>query len=51
MTPSRLLVAIGLVFATAHSSRADTGVIVLEPVGALAFFTRVGHAGFVLRLP
>jgi hypothetical protein len=26
-------------------SRADTGVIVLEPIGALGFFTRVGHAG------
>ena len=26
-------------------SRADIGVIVLEPIGALGFFTRVGHAG------
>ena len=36
---------IGFVLASASPSRADIGVIVLEPVGALGFFTRVGHAG------
>ena len=41
----RLLLAIGLVLAMANPSRADIGVIVLEPIGALGFFTRVGHAG------
>ena len=41
----RLLLAIGLVLAMATPSRADIGVIVLEPIGALGFFTRVGHAG------
>jgi hypothetical protein len=40
-----LLLAIGLVLAMANPSRADIGVIVLEPIGALGFFTRVGHAG------
>jgi hypothetical protein len=41
----RLLLAIGLVLAMANPSRADIGVIVLEPISALGFFTRVGHAG------
>ena len=41
----RLLLAIGFVLAMANPSRADIGVIVLEPIGALGFFTRVGHAG------
>jgi hypothetical protein len=31
--------------ATPVPSRADIGVIVLEPISALGFFTRVGHAG------
>lgn len=35
-------------FYRATPSRADMGVIVLEPVGALGFFTRVGHAGIYL---
>lgn len=39
-----LLVLI-VVLAAATPSRADIGVIVLEPVSALGFFTRVGHAG------
>ena len=42
---TRLLLTVGLVLATATQSRADVGVIVLEPVRALGFFTRVGHAG------
>lgn len=40
-----LFLVLGLVFATPGQSRADTGVIVLEPIRALGFFTRVGHAG------
>ncbi len=39
----RLLLVIGLVLASASPSRGDVGVIVLEPVDALGFFTRVGH--------
>jgi hypothetical protein len=31
------------VSAVVAASRADIGVIVLEPIGALGFFTRVGH--------
>ena len=42
---ARLLLVIGFVLAIATPSRADIGVIVLEPIGALGFFTRVGHAG------
>ena len=30
---------------TASATRAEIGVIVLEPISALGFFTRVGHAG------
>lgn len=37
--------AISLVFAAATPSLADIGVVVLEPVDALGFFTRVGHVG------
>jgi hypothetical protein len=33
------------VLATPTPGRADIGVIVLEPINALGFFTRVGHAG------
>lgn len=36
---------LGVLLATPASARADIGVIVLEPIGALGFFTRVGHAG------
>jgi hypothetical protein len=44
----RLLLVISVVLATASPVRADIGVIVLEPVSALGFFTRVGHAGTYL---
>jgi hypothetical protein len=40
-----LLLVISFVLAAASPSRADIGVIVLEPISALGFFTRVGHAG------
>jgi hypothetical protein len=40
-----VLLVLGFVLASPAPSRADTGVIVLEPIGALGFFTRVGHAG------
>ena len=43
-TPTLLLV-VGLVLVAASPSRGEVGAIVLEPVGALGFFTRVGHAG------
>lgn len=43
-TPTLLLV-VSLVLAAASPSRGEVGAIVLEPVGALGFFTRVGHAG------
>jgi hypothetical protein len=43
-TPTLLLVA-GLVLVAASPSRGEVGAIVLEPVDALGFFTRVGHAG------
>lgn len=34
--------------ANAVPSEADVGVIVLEPIGSLGFFARVGHAGTYL---
>ena len=40
-----VLLVLGFALATPTPSRADIGVIVLEPVGALGFFTRVGHTG------
>ncbi len=40
-----VLLVFSFVLATPTPSRADIGVIVLEPIGALGFFTRVGHAG------
>ncbi|MET0166602.1 MAG: hypothetical protein ABW318_16550 [Vicinamibacterales bacterium] len=40
-----VLLVLSVVLATPTTSRADIGVIVLEPIGALGFFTRVGHAG------
>jgi hypothetical protein len=40
-----VLLVLSFALATPTPSRADIGVIVLEPVGALGFFTRVGHAG------
>jgi hypothetical protein len=46
-TAVRFLV-IGFVLASGSPSHADIGVIVLEPIGALGFFTRVGHAGTYL---
>ena len=42
---TRLLLVISFVVATANPSGADIGVLVLEPISALGFFTRVGHAG------
>ena len=47
-SPFQLALALGLVLATGSAARADIGVIVLEPVSALGFFTRVGHAGTYL---
>jgi hypothetical protein len=43
-TPTLLLV-VSLVLVAASPGRGEVGVVVLEPVGALGFFTRVGHAG------
>jgi hypothetical protein len=40
-----VLLVLTFVLATPIRSRADIGIIVLEPIGALGFFTRVGHAG------
>lgn len=45
---NRLVLVIGLVLAVANPSRADVGVIVLEPIEALGFWTRVGHAATYL---
>jgi hypothetical protein len=44
----RALLVVGLGLATASAADADIGVIVHEPVSALGFFTRVGHAGTYL---
>jgi hypothetical protein len=44
----RALLVAGLVLATASAAGADIGVIVHEPVSALGFFTRVGHAATYL---
>ena len=43
-TPTLLLV-VSLVLVAASPSRGEVGAVVLEPFGALGFFTRVGHAG------
>jgi hypothetical protein len=43
-----LLLSVALVLATAGTALADIGVVVLEPVSALGFFTRVGHTGTYL---
>src|SRR5690349_519304 len=40
-----VLLAVSLMLGAASPSRGEVGVIVLEPVGALGFFTRVGHSG------
>ena len=40
-----VLFVLSFVLAIPTPSRADIGIIVLEPFGALGFFTRVGHAG------
>src|SRR4030095_4991522 len=40
-----VLLVLSFALAPPTPSRADIGVIVLEPIGALGFFTRVGHAG------
>ena len=42
---ARLLLVISFVLATANPSGADIGVLLLEPISAPGFFTRVGHAG------
>jgi hypothetical protein len=47
-TAPRLLLTVGLILATAGQCRADIGVIVLEPIGPLGFFTRSGHAATYL---
>lgn len=39
-----LLLVVGLILASVRPSHAEVGAIVLEPSGALGFFTRVGHA-------
>ena len=45
LNTAKCLLVISLVLVAASPSRGEVGVIVLEPVGALGFFTRVGHAG------
>ena len=45
ITIARLLLVSAIVLAAASPGRADVGVIVLEPIRALGYFTRVGHAG------
>ncbi len=44
----RCLVALGLLLGLAGPSRADVGLVVLEPISVLGFLTRVGHAGTYL---
>jgi len=44
----RGILALTLILAPAHESAADIGVVILEPINALGFFTRVGHAGTYL---
>jgi len=46
--PSKVFLVVGFLLATAIPSRADIGVVVLEPIGPLGFFTRVGHASTYL---
>jgi hypothetical protein len=41
---ARLLLACALALAVPAPGRAEVGIIVLEPVGPLGFFTRAGHA-------
>jgi len=43
-----LLLVLSLVFVSAAPARAEIGLIVQEPIGALGFFTRVGHTGVYL---
>ena len=45
MNVTSLLLALSMVLASVNASRADIGLVVLEPISALGFFTRVGHAG------
>lgn len=42
---ARFFLALSIVLATAALCHADVGLIVLEPIGPLGYFTRVGHAG------
>jgi hypothetical protein len=44
-TPQLFLLVISVLVLTTSPSRGEVGIIVLEPVGPLGFFTRVGHAG------
>lgn len=48
MTAAVARLVIVLLVVAAAPCRADVGVIVLEPIGPLGFFTRVGHAGTYL---
>jgi len=42
------MLALAVLLAPAYESAADIGVVILEPINALGFFTRVGHAGTYL---
>jgi hypothetical protein len=44
----RLVLVLAVILAPAHDSGADIGVVILEPIKALGFFTRVGYAGTFL---
>jgi len=48
LTPTRLVVVVAMVLLFASPGRADVGLIINEPVDALGFFTRVGHAAVYL---
>lgn len=45
LNAATLFLLVSLVLVAASPSHGEVGAIVLEPVGALGFFTRVGHAG------
>ena len=42
------MLTLAVLLAPAYESAADIGVVILEPINALGFFTRVGHAGTYL---
>jgi hypothetical protein len=48
ISAARTLVVLALVVATAPPSSAEIGILILEPVGTLGFFTRVGHTATYL---